>query len=325
MKCQKTIIYLLSFLFISSFFVPCFALAIEYGGLAVYPNKSEQDPANPLTNAWFIYMLEPGVIKHSKVDISNTSDEKMIVEVYPVDAVTTKDGAFAPQPQDRQKIDVGAWIDLAQGELSLLPKETKTIDFTIKVPEDVEVGDHMGAIIVQNKEPSSDEQGAGLRITTRVGARIYLTVPGTIIKELEFNQFNIEQEERQVSFSLTLINLGNVRIRSKGEIEIINSQGELVAVLSIPEREVFPYKTITIPIEWEPEEAINGQLTARASVVYDDDKLLQKELELSLPSFGPNPFLAFIISTGPGVAGGFVVAIILAGVILLIIRKKKRK
>ena len=248
MKCQKTIIYLLSFLFISSFFVPCFALAIEYGGLAVYPNKSEQDPANPLTNAWFIYMLEPGVIKHSKVDISNTSDEKMIVEVYPVDAVTTKDGAFAPQPQDRQKIDVGAWIDLAQGELSLLPKETKTIDFTIKVPEDVEVGDHMGAIIVQNKEPSSDEQGAGLRITTRVGARIYLTVPGTIIKELEFNQFNIEQEERQVSFSLTLINLGNVRIRSKGEIEIINSQGELVAVLSIPEREVFPYKTITIPI-----------------------------------------------------------------------------
>ena len=90
-----------------------FCLAISYGGLGIYPNQSEWDEKNALTKSWFIYTLEPGQVKQAKVDVVNQSGQPVEVKIYPVDAVTTKDGAFAPQPEDRERIDVGAWTTIS--------------------------------------------------------------------------------------------------------------------------------------------------------------------------------------------------------------------
>jgi len=252
-----------------------FCLAISYGGLGIYPNQSEWDEKNALTKSWFIYTLEPGQVKQAKVDVVNQSGQPVEVKIYPVDAVTTKDGAFAPQPEDRERIDVGAWTTISVSELSLEPKETKAVDFTIKVPENAEVGDHMGAIIVQPKEVPEAEEGTTMRVVTRVGARIYLTVPGEIIKELEIEEFSWKMEEGQVVFYLTLTNKGNVRILPKGEIEIKDKLGKIVDKIQITEREIFPKDTIVLPTKWE--KTIVGKFTALATVSYDG-KILTKEL-----------------------------------------------
>ncbi len=257
-----------------------FCSAISYGGLGIYPNESEWDEKNSLTKSWFIYTLEPGEIKEAKVNVVNLSEVPVEVRIYPVDAVTTKDGAFAPEPEDKEKVDVGAWTTISVSELSLEPNETKAVDFTLKVPENAEVGDHMGAIIVQNKEIPEAEKGTAMRVATRVGARIYLTVPGEMIKELELKEFSYKIEENQVVFYLTLTNKGNVRILPKGEIEIKDKGGKAVDKIKITEREVFPEDTIELPTKWE--KTISGKFTALAEVSYDAEKTLTKELSFEV-------------------------------------------
>lgn len=257
------------------FALASFCYAISYKGLGIYPNESERDEKNSLTRSWFIYTLEPGEVKEAKVNVVNQSEEPVEVKIYPVDAVTTKDGAFAPQSEDREKIDVGAWINMPTSELSLKPNETKVIDFTIKVPENAEVGDHMGAIIVQNKEIPKTEEGTAMQVVNRVGARIYLTVPGEIIKELEFKDFSWKMEKGQVVFYLTLTNKGNVRISPKEEIKIRDKSGNTIDKIKIAGREVFPKDTIVLPTKWEKTTA--GKFTALATVSYDK-KILTKEL-----------------------------------------------
>ena len=286
--------------------------AIEYGGLGVYPNISEFDEKNPLTRSWFIYELGQG----EKIDIANISNKPVEIEVYPVDAVTTKDGAFAPEPEDKEKVGVGAWITLAESEFSLDPGQVRTIDFTVKVPEYAEVGDHIGAIIVQAKKPSEQVEGTGLRIATRVGARMYITIPGEIVKELEFKEFNHKIEEGTVTFYSVLANKGNARIRTKGEIEIINILGKVVTNLSIPEREVFPQKTITIPIEWN-EASLLGKFTARASVIYGGNQVLSRELTFLVSPWG-RVSLGMIL----GLLGAF---IIVGSWSLIVIKGRSRK
>ncbi|MFH1706222.1 MAG: DUF916 domain-containing protein [Patescibacteria group bacterium] len=256
--------------------------AISYGGLGIYPNESEWNEQNSLTKSWFIYTLKPDEVKEAKVDVINQSDQPMEVKIYPVDAVTTKDGAFAPQSEDRERIDVGTWITMSASEFSLKPNETKTVDFTIKVPENVEVGDHMGAIIVQSKETPEAEKGTAMKVTSRVGARIYLTVPGEIIKELELKDFNWKMEEGRVVFYLTLANKGNVRIAPKGEIEIKDESGNAVDKIKITEREVFPKDTIVLPTKWEKTTV--GKFTALATVNYGTEKNLTKELKFEVKS-----------------------------------------
>lgn len=292
------------------------AQAVSYGGLGIHPNESEVDEKNPRTKSWFIYTLELGEVKKGKVDIVNSSSESVEVKVYPVDAVTTKDGAFAPQPEDREKIDVGAWIRLAESEVSLGPKETKTIDFTLKVPENAEVGDHMGAIIVQAKELPEVGGGTVMRVVTRIGSRMYITIPGDIVKELEFTEFTRKKIDEKIIFSLTFVNNGNVRIKPKGEIEITNIFGKTVDTIKILEREVFPKREITIPVEWEKVPAL-GKFTARASVVYDANKTLTQELTFW--------FLPKKVLLGSGLAGGIAIIILLTIVIIRKIRGRREK
>lgn len=249
--------------------------AISYGGLGIQPHQ--WNPKNLLTKSWFIYTLEPKAVKKDKVDVINSSNKPIKVKIYPVDAATTQDGAFAPEPEDKEKVDVGAWVTLSKSEVSLGPKETKTIEFTIKIPENVEAGDHMGAIIAQNKEIPEAEEGTGMRIATRVGARIYLTVPGEIIRKLEFEKFTWKLENRQITFYLDLANKGNARLLPKGEIEIKNIFGKVVDKIEITEREVFPRSTITVPIKWERRPFL-GKFTAIADVTYDVDKTLTQKV-----------------------------------------------
>jgi len=290
-----------------------FCRAISYGGLGIYPNESEWNEKNSLTKSWFIYTLEPSEVKEAKVNVVNQSEQSVEVKIYPVDAVTTKDGAFAPQSEDREKIDVGAWINMPVSELSLKPNETKAVDFTIKVPENAEVGDHMGAIIVQSKEAPEAEKGTVMKVVSRVGARIYLTVPGEIIKELEFKDFNWKMEESQVVFYLTLANKGNVRIAPKGEIEIQDESGNAVDKIKITEREVFPKDTIVLPTKWEKTTV--GKFIALAAVNYGTEKNLTKKLSFEVESAQKHQ--KTLLETGL-IVGGIIILLI----IFFAVRKK---
>ncbi len=290
-----------------------FCYAISYGGLGIYPNKSEWNEQDSLTKSWFIYTLKPGEVKEAKVDVINQSDQPAEVKIYPVDAVTTKDGAFAPQSEDRERIDVGAWITMSASELSLKPNEAKTVDFTIKVPENAEVGDHMGAIIVQSKETPKAEKGTAMKVVSRVGARIYLTVPGEIIKELELEEFSYKIEEGQVVFYLTLTNKGNIRISPKGEIEIKDKSGNAVDKIKITEREVFPKDTIVLPTRWEKTKV--GKFNALATVSYGTEKNLTKELSFEIG--GAQKPQKTLLGIG-SIVGGIIILLI----IFFVVRRK---
>lgn len=293
-----------------------FCYAISYGGLGIYPNESEWDEKNSLTKSWFIYTLEPSEVKEAKVNVVNQSDQSVEVKIYPVDAVTTKDGAFAPQSEDREKVDVGAWITMSASELSLKPNETKAVDFTIKVPENAEVGDHMGAIIVQGKEAPAAGEGTVMRVVSRVGARIYLTVAGEMIKELELENFSYKIEEGQVVFYLTLTNKGNIRISPKGEIEIKDKSGNAADKIKITEREVFPKDTIVLPTRWE--KTIAGKFTALATVSYGAEKTLTQELNFEVKGAQESKRTQKTLLGVSSIVGGIIILLI----IFFVVRRK---
>jgi len=253
--------------------------AINSGGLGIYPNQSEWNSKNEASKSWFIYTLNQGEIKKSKVDIKNDSDQSVDLRIYPVDAVTTKDGSFAPQSEDAIKNGVGTWIKLPITELLLKPKEIKTVNFTITVPQDAEIGDHMGAIIIQNKKTTGTEKNTSVQVVNRLGARIYITIPGEKISKLEISSFDKTMENGKVVFQLTLTNQGNTRISPKGEIEIKDKFGNIIDKIDLTQREVFPKDTIILPTKWE--ETINGKFTVLATVKYDDQEL-NKELNLEI-------------------------------------------
>lgn len=317
------LISLLFFIFLAFYIFIEQAQAITYGGLGIYPNESEWDPKNDLTRSWFVYTLNLGETKKGKVDIVNSTDQPQEVKIYPVDAATTKDGAFASKGEIDEKVGVGAWVKLAESELSLESGETKTVDFTLSIPENADVGDHMGSIIVQRKGVAEIKREAGeiqpgVQVVTRVGARIYVTVPGEIVRELEFKEFSFKRvSDKQGTFYLTLNNKGNVRISPEGNIEIKNNFSKAENKLDLPQREVFPRDEIVLSVEWK-EIPFFGRFVAQASVAYDGRILTKEILFWILPP-------ERILVTGSYSLGGIIVLLIILLITRKIIRRRVRK
>lgn len=124
----------------------------------------------------------------------------------------------------RQRPDVMTWC---QGKDSLefdLPSlGSKTIPFVISVPASAEVGEHTGGILIQKKEPAQGQgQQGGIIISTRVGVRIYETVPGEIHKELALTKFTVVRDEAQhlIRVSLSLKNTGNVSVDASTDLTV---------------------------------------------------------------------------------------------------------
>ena len=215
-KIWKIIVFLLILL------MPASALAIDNGEMAIYP--ANWDGQNELTKYWYIYNLDKGDSINDQVVVENTGNTDLVVKIYPVDALTTSDGAFALENEDEEKNDVGAWVKLNESEVNLSAGEKKTVDFTFSVPEDTFPGEHMGGIVIENKQIV---EGEIINLKTRVGVRIYQTVPGEVIKKVDIKNIGVTGQYSGLSdlfydykTKFTLLNEGNVQLAPNIELSV---------------------------------------------------------------------------------------------------------
>lgn len=302
----------ISLIILTLFFALFFGLisvntqALEAGSLTIRPTNP--DPSQPFGKSWFIYIAQIGKEIRDQVDVINLTNASVKAKVWAVDAMTTVDGAYTIK---EESTDIGTWINFFEKVIEnereetidlgseiiidLEANETKTLNFKIVVPENAEVGDHMGAIMVQAVDGESEllnEKGEitpGVKVVTRVGTRVFLTVPGEIITLLEFLKFSWEIKESKFYFFLTLENKGNVRIEPKGEIIIKNILGTKIKELEIPTRIVFPKGKIVIPVEWENWRRSFwlkcGGFIAEAKVIYGPGLELTQKLRIFALSY----------------------------------------
>ncbi|MDY0302325.1 MAG: LytR C-terminal domain-containing protein [Candidatus Moranbacteria bacterium] len=175
----------------------------------------------------------------SKPDFSAKifEDKKTIDEVCRVSKEDLKDNY---QLEEEEVTRLEEWCqgkDLVEVEME--SGEKKDLLFVITIPQDADVGEHTGGIFIQKKvvEENSQADGSKVMLTTRVGVRIYETVPGEIIKKLDFSNFSIAKnfsefylpwdEEKKSKFGEYLINSsiknnGNVSTDFSEKILIFN-------------------------------------------------------------------------------------------------------
>jgi hypothetical protein len=188
------------------------AFAIEYGGFGGRPAHPVAD--NPRTESIFVYTLDRGVSKDDGVIvINNTALEKTLL-VYATDSTPSTGGAFACKQMSEEKDGVGSWIALAKNEVVLPPSTNEIIPFTLNVPQSAGVGEHNGCILIQEKKEKVEGQ-SGAILSVRSGLRVAVTIPGDIVRELEFAGFNFTKKDGIFLMHPLVKNLGNVSIDAK--------------------------------------------------------------------------------------------------------------
>ena len=204
---------------LSMVIVPSATLSFTGGGVSVFPARTAQHPG---IRSWFVYEAEPGTIIKDKVELINNTGKTVTMHVAVLDGAVTSDGGYTFVGGESESKDIGTWAKLEKTEVTLAPKEHRFINLTVTVPENADVGSHPGGVVVWEKQALSatTKQGGQLKIITRVGARMYLTVPGEIVRKLEVKDLHHLFQRGVLYFGMTLINKGNVQLTPEADITL---------------------------------------------------------------------------------------------------------
>ena len=141
-------------------------------------------PANqqgPDGRRWIELKLDPGQVVTEHLAVRNFSDRAVVFALKAADGYLTDKGRFNMLPSDRPSVDGGTWIAV-QDKVTVGPKETKVVPFTLTVPRDARPGDHPAGIAA-----TVTAAGGTVAVESRVGFRVMMRVSGTLTAALAIN------------------------------------------------------------------------------------------------------------------------------------------
>lgn len=203
--------------------------------------------------------------------IVNRSSLPARMKVYSKDyRVVDENGNI--ETYDKESESARDWLVPDYVELTLMPLQTKVMQFIATVSENMSGGGHYGAVVF---EPviSSENQGGkpfGLTVLMTV-AKNGITTGGKIS---EFSS-GLVHGGGPIDFDLKIKNLGNTHLKSNASIDIVNWRGDKVAHFEAGELLVYPETERLFKLRWM-EHPLFGPFRAYVNI----DNSIKKDAKM---------------------------------------------
>ncbi len=176
-----------------------------------------KDGARDTGRSRFTYQIDPGQTIQDFFYVENTGSTEQALTVFPTDAFNDAEGNFSMLSTDEEPSGVGAWVTFEDGtrvlSLTLAPGESRSLPFTMRVPDDARPGDHVGGMLVSATTP-----GDQVALERRVAARLYARVSGDLQAAMSITSLAASYDPSWNPFSgtmtitYTVTNSGNVSL-----------------------------------------------------------------------------------------------------------------
>ena len=132
-----------------------------------------------------------------------------------------------------------SWLIHSPAETMVVPGSLHAIRVTVSVPKDATPGDHLTALIVEQRPDSIklNENRRQVVIRYRMAAVFYIKIP-QLRRQGSLESLRAEATQDQVTVTPLLKNGGNSVIRPLTSLRITNSSG--VAIAELPQKESIP-------------------------------------------------------------------------------------
>jgi LysM repeat protein len=297
--------------------------AIEYGGVGGKP--ANPSPNNERTKSIFIYTLSPNQIAEDELLVINNTAETKTLMIYATDSQRGSDGSFACEQYLDPKDNVGTWVKMSQEEVTLKSQTNIKIPFKVTAPENIDVGESNGCIMIQEKKAAPSADASGVSLSFRTGIRLVVTAPGEQVREVDIEEFTAHQEGSIIKAKIDIKNSGNVSIDTLVKIKTTFVLGtEYYTVEN--EYPILRAETATYNFEI-PSPMFGGPYTISAELEYDKSS----EASVGVPSGDPattvkgETISIFITPTATGLIVEIIVLLILIALVYVLFKKYRLK
>ncbi len=165
--------------------------------------------------------------------VSNLTDEEVRYRAKVMHFFYTKDGGIKQIPPDEHSL--ASWTKLNPKEFTIPPKGSRVIRLSVIAPKNLATGEYWAAIEFEPLEGriAETDDGEGRTIRLEVTASILVPIVGqvgTLAYQLQLRDLSAWKTERGIKVSAHVANTGTGRIGIKGDYEILDTSGEVVAV-----------------------------------------------------------------------------------------------
>ena len=217
-----------------------FCLPVGLLAQAAPPTNSGSMALSP---ARFELEMKPGTETTVVVNLDYRSDGGSTLPARIVatlnDWTITKDGRVEYSRANTQPNSASSWMIYTPGEASVTPGTTHQIRVTVAVPANATPGDHLAALIIEQRPENLkfEQNTKQVIVRYRMASVFYIKVPGLTKKGTVENLY-AESTPDGISVTPTLKNDGNSMVRPLSGIKILDAEGKLVA--DVPEAETLP-------------------------------------------------------------------------------------
>lgn len=284
------------------------------------------DPKNPRTQSIFIYELQGGMQKNDQLVVTNGTDKAEEIDVYAVDGTTTASGDIACKERSESRDGAGAWVSLSKDSVRLNPGQSAPVDFTVNVPEGVDVGEHSACLAVQRRVVDEQPTAGGVVIQTRQAVRMAIIVPGKIHRDVAIERFAVDNSGGKQQYDIALKNIGNVSADVRVALIVKDGAGNVVYENG-GQYPVMADKEKSMRFESQLAPFWGGRYTAELSISYDKEagKFGVSQNQSDIIAKHAEPIVVRFGLTLPawGIIIGSVVVVL--GILFWIIGKRRKK
>lgn len=207
------------------------------------PSPNERTSGISLAPARFELDMQPGSETTVVVNIdyhTNTENSQPVRIIASLnDWTIDRNGEVRFEKANTLSNSASPWLIHSPAETMVIPGKMHALRVTISVPKDATPGDHLTALIVEQRPDSIklNENRRQVVIRYRMAAVFYIKVP-QLRRQGSLESLRAEASENQVTVTPLLKNAGNSVIRPLTSLKITDRSG--VSIAELPQKESLP-------------------------------------------------------------------------------------
>ena len=175
------------------------------------------------------------------LDYHSTTENSQPVRIVASlnDWTIDRDGQVQFEKANTLQNSASSWLIYSPAETTVVPGNLHAIRVTISVPKDATPGDHLTALVIEQRPENLklNENRRQMVIRYRMGAVFYIKVPH-LRRQGSLESLRAEAKGDQVIVTPLLKNAGNSVIRPLTSLKVTDSAG--VSVVELPQKESLP-------------------------------------------------------------------------------------
>ena len=207
------------------------------------PSPTPSGSGISLAPARFELEMQPGsettVVVNIDYHTATANSQPVRIVASLNDWTIDRDGQVRFEKANTLPNSASSWLIHSPAETMVIPGNLHAIRVTISVPKDATPGDHLTALIVEQRPDNLklNENRRQVVIRYRMAAVFYIKVP-QLRRQGSLESLRAEANANDVTVTPLLKNGGNSVLRPLTSLKITNSSG--VAVAELPQKESLP-------------------------------------------------------------------------------------